>query len=115
VILPAVGHDDFHAFIGEHLGDAETDATAAAGDERDLAAQVFHGFPPRRQATAANGVRPFLRNHDVGALVLPAGMFGMIEASMTRSACTPRTRNSVSTTAPRRVPCPCGTCPPGAA
>src|SRR5260370_9286230 len=42
--LPPVRDGDFHAFLGQHLGDAETNAAAAACDEGGLVSQVSHGI-----------------------------------------------------------------------
>src|SRR5260370_6968868 len=42
--LPAVRDGDFHAFLGQHLGNAETNAAAAACDEGGLVSQVSHGI-----------------------------------------------------------------------
>jgi hypothetical protein len=42
--LPPIRDDDFHAFLGQHLGNAETNAAAAARDEGGFVSQVSHGI-----------------------------------------------------------------------
>ena len=47
---PHVGGDDGHALLREPLHHREPDAARAAGDDGDLAAQIFHGSPRVRSA-----------------------------------------------------------------
>ena len=43
----AAMHDDRYAFVGEHLGNADTDARATSGYECPLSLQLkIHGRPP---------------------------------------------------------------------
>ena len=50
-LRPQVGHDDRRALARERLGARATDARAAAGDERDLAAQTAAHLSLPRAAT----------------------------------------------------------------
>ncbi len=70
--LGAIGDDDLHARVRERAGDAEADAAVAAGDEGDLAFDVFHraaewsGQLPEA-ASAAAVRRPGMSAADVPA------------------------------------------------
>src|SRR5260370_90473 len=67
--LPAVRDGDFHAFLGQHLGNAETNAAAAACDEGGLVSQVSHGIV----LAAERQVRDIIKRSMENAMSSPMG------------------------------------------